>query len=198
MNNHFVIYESANHDSFSQQILEGAFTPDQLREQIKNSSAEQLKVIEENIKFSGKYKQIIDEKAIEEAWFGLGTPNQRGKTRALWDKAAGKMGGVKAQTRNKLIEVYQKVWKEFNNYLKKQAGLGNDQAATFATVQKFLNHVGLDAALIGNTFTNGEFAGVDQTLVQDKNALAKFVYQVLQAYYQGGKPQVGYRPPNQI
>ena len=198
MNNHFVIYESANFDSFSQQILEGAFTPNQLREQIKNSSAEQLKVIEENIKFCGKYKEIIDEKAIEEAWFGLGTPNQRGKTRALWDKAAGKMGGLKAQTRNKLIEVYQKVWNEFSNYLKKQSALGNDQAGTFSTVQKFLNHLGLDAALIGNTFNNSEFAQVDQTLAQDKKALAKFIYQVLQAYYQGVKPQVGYRPPNQI
>lgn len=198
MNNHFIIYESANYDSFAHQILEGAFSSEQLSEQIKNSSAEQLKIIEENIKYCGKYKELIDSKIIEEAWFGLGTPNQRGKTRALWDKAAGKMGGVKAQTRNKLIEVYQKVWKEFNNYLKKQSALGNDQAATFASLQKFLNHVGLDAALIGNTFTNGEFASVDQTLVQDKNALAKFVFQVLQAYYQGGKPQVGYRPPSQI
>lgn len=195
MNNHFLMYESANYDSLAQQVLEGAFTPDQLRAKLKNISEDELKIVEENIVFCGKYKQLIDEKLIEEAWFGLGTPNQRGKTRALWDKALGKMGNIKGQTRNKLIDVYQNVWKEFSTYLKKQSAMGNDNAGTFGNVQKFLGHFGIDPTIIGNTFNNGEFAMVDQTTPQHKNDLAKFIYQVLQAHYQGGKIKPSYRMP---
>lgn len=193
MNEHFVLYESANYDSLAQQVLEGLFTPEQLKNKVKTASEEELNIIKENAVFCGKYNQLI-----EEGLFGFGTPNQRGILRKTADAITSRMGGIKGQTRNKLIEIYQKVWKEFSTYLKKQSALGNDDAGTFANVQKFLHHLGLDAALIGNTFANSEFAQVDQTLVQDKNALAKFIYQVLQAYYQGGKPQVRYRPPNQI
>jgi hypothetical protein len=193
MNEHFLIYESANHDSLAQQVLEGAFTVEQLRAKAKNASEEELKIIKENAVFCGKYNKLI-----EEGLFGFGAPNQRGILRKTADAITSRMGGIKGQTRNKLIEIYQKVWKEFNTYIKKQSALGNDNAATFGNVQKFLGQLGIDPALIGTTFTNGEYAMVDQATTQSKNDLAKFIYQVLQAHYQGGKTNTKYRPPANI
>lgn len=178
MNEHFVIYENAMYDeSFEKQIMNGDFSTEQLREKLNTISGEQLKIVQDNIKFSGKYPQDLVEEFLNFS------PRQRGWAKTGADKVAGALGFKKAGAKNQLIKIYQQVWKEYLTYARKQQGLGNNTPNTLKTAMSLLKSLGINDAVL-NKVIAANFRRTNPNKPIDNKIVGSFIYKVLQNHYQ--------------
>jgi hypothetical protein len=137
----------------------------------------------------------------------FGAPSQRGFVQSAKDKVAGVFGGQESGTRNKLTEIYQKVWAEYINYVKhistyakQQRGLGGNSSVapeSADTLVDFLMKVlKIDPKIINAAFTSAGQA-------QDAPSLAKkdvgaIIYKTLQLRYQGNGTPAAYQSKFQL
>ena len=146
-------------------------------------------------------------------------PSQRGMMGAMKDKVAGAMGGQESGMRNKLVEVYKKVWaewiaysKQLSQYAAQQKGLGagTDKRVSMSTpdnVVSFLQSIGFNDKVIGQLGKEFPFHKKDATGSKtdfdnqnplDKDTVGKVLYRALQLQYQGSVQQPKYQPSFQL
>jgi uncharacterized protein YecA (UPF0149 family) len=153
---------------------------------------------------------LIAEGVVPEAF----EPRQRSMWQAAKDKVGGALGGQESGSRNKIVELYQKVWAEYikytkhlsttaNNYAAQQRGLGNTSAPqntnamTGDNMTEFLLKVlKLDPKVINAAFKQSNVQQDAPTI--DKKQAGAIIYKALQLRYQSAAPQQQYTPSFQL
>lgn len=115
-------------------------------------------------------------------------PKVRSKVGAVVDKVAGAMGGKTAGARNKLVEVYKSVWKEYEDYRKTRKGLGATGEYEIPDAIKILKQLGIKDNNINQAITD---SSVTPTGSVSKEDMGSFIYKSLQLHYDA---DVGYMP----
>lgn len=153
---------------------------------------------------------LVDRGILQEAW---GTPSQRGGWQAAKDKVAGAFGGQESGTRNKLVELYKKVWTEYVQYVKglsqhnqRQKGLGggspNQAIGTMTpeSIVDFLMGFGFDPKIINQLSKDFGFQQDDDATTLAKKDVGNILYKALQLRYQSaqGQKPAQYKPSFQL
>lgn len=179
-----------------------------------NNSAKRDMLIESITEAEMNY--LIDRGILQEVWGGA--PNQRGMLQAGKDKLVGAFGGQESGTRNKLVELYKKVWTEYINFIKsrkqsqsRMRGLGGQPTQgvsgdmTYDSIVTFLIGFGMNKIVTVLAkefpFRDTRTQNYDTATKLDKKKVGEILYRALQLYYQGQsqqQTQTNYRPSFQL
>jgi hypothetical protein len=150
--------------------------------------------------------EYLVEQGLVNEIFG-GAPAQRSIGGAIKDKVAGAFKGEESGTRNKLTEIYQKVWAEYMNYVrhistyaKQQRGLGGNAPTAPESADTLVDFL-MKVLKIDPKIINAAFTGAGQA--QDAPSLAKkdigaIIYKALQLRYQGNGTPAAYQSKFQL
>lgn len=139
--------------------------------------------------------EVIQEEIIQEG------PNPVGITTRVYNKVRGSLGGgggVRANTSNKINQVYQNVWKEYSNYINTIKGAGGTHEHTILSLTDFLKKVGAKPNMINHTIQTDYPSIPAHDPLGDDKAAAKFIYKVLEYTYQQNAYRPQYRLPTSL
>ena len=146
----------------------------------------------EDYKLADLYdRDILNEETTDEAF----EPRQRTAWQGVKDRTIGALGGKVSSSRNKLTDIYNKVWAEYTKSSKKQSGIKNTSGGIVYTIdnaQDLLETMGVDPAIIQQVATSGGYG-------DSREDAGAFIYAVLQAKYgQGAAYKPSFKLPPKI
>lgn len=105
-------------------------------------------------------------------------------------------GHTKSAATDKIMQVYKNVWKEYNNYLQTQQGMGG-MGHTGGAAAQVLKAVGFPDDVIQSAAQATKVNPAQSKAAVNQQQIGNFIYKTVQLYYQGQISQ-NYEPQYQI